>query len=213
VLWLQDPRQLLAWVIAVTLHITVHEFAHAKRAQLAGDPTPEMNNRVTFNPLAHYDLIGTTLLLLFRMGWGKPVPTNPHNFRRPRYDGIMVAAWGGFANLIAAVVFGVVWQVLRSQGLGEPYYVVFHAAVLCGLILAFFNYIPVYPLDGSHVLVGLLPTETATRLEMWYRRFGMFLLIAIIMPILPGGGSIIWLVLQYPIGFCYRLFAGLPLFF
>jgi Zn-dependent protease len=207
---LEDPRQLLAWIVAVTLHITIHEFAHAKRAQLAGDPTPELNNRVTLNPLAHYDLIGTTALLLFRCGWGKPVPVNPLNFRRPRYDDIMVSAWGGFANLIAAGLLGVVFRILWSQGLAEPYYVVFDACVRCGLILAFFNYIPIYPLDGSHILLGLLPPPTAMRLEAWYHRFGMIVLIAIIM-LPPGGASIAWRVIRYPVLLLYSLFTGVPL--
>jgi Zn-dependent protease len=207
---LDNPRELLAWIVAVTLHITIHEFAHAKRAQLGGDPTPELNNRVTLNPLAHYDLIGTTAILLLGMGWGKPVPVSPMNLRRPRYDGIMVSAWGGFANLIAAAVIGGVWRMLWTQGLAEPYYVVFGACVRCGLILAFFNYIPMFPLDGSHILLGLLPTPKAVRLEAWYQRFGILVLLAIIM-LPPGGPSVAWWIIQWPVMLLYSLFTGLPL--
>jgi Zn-dependent protease len=212
---LSDPDALpriLSWIIAITVNITVHEFAHAKRAQLAGDPTPEMNNRVTLNPLAHYDIIGTTAIFLVGMGWGKPVPVNPMNFRRPRYDEIMVSAWGGFANLITAAVFGVAWQILRSQGLGEEYAIIFHSCVFCGLMLAFFNFIPIYPLDGSHILIALLPTDKAMRLETWYRRFGMILLMALIF--LPfRGPSLAWRIIQYPVEFLYQLLMGLPFFF
>lgn len=95
-----DWAALLAWLVAVTVAITVHEFAHAKSAEMAGDPTPRAFGRVTLNPAAHYDLIGSTLFLLVGFGWAKPVPINPLAMRNPRRDAMLTALWGPLSNLI-----------------------------------------------------------------------------------------------------------------
>src|ERR1035437_8062515 len=93
---------IFARLIALAIAITVHEFAHAKFADLAGDPTPRAAGRVTLNPIAHYDLIGTTLILLAGFGWGKPVPVNELAFRHPRSDALKVSLGGIGANIVTA---------------------------------------------------------------------------------------------------------------
>jgi len=179
--YIQDPSpqvlaDLLSFLVALVLAITVHEFAHARRAQLAGDPTPELHGRVTLNPLVHFDVIGTLMLFLAGWGWGKPVPVNHNLFRRPRHDSIMVSLWGPIANLIVATVFAV---PLRFGWAGE-YGSVLGWIVWLNLVLAFFNLIPIYPLDGSHILVGLLPLPQARALEVFYHRFGLLLLLVLV---------------------------------
>ncbi|MFQ6097113.1 MAG: site-2 protease family protein [Armatimonadota bacterium] len=193
---------MLSWLMAATIGITVHEFAHAMRADKAGDPTPRINGRLTLNPLAHYDFIGTTMLLLLGLGWAKPVPTNPLNFRRPRYDSIMVAAWGAIANIITAGVFAIVWRLLRGANLAAGYDVLFSAIVWINLILAFFNLIPVAPLDGSHILLGLLPTQKAIQLEAFYQRFGVLLLFGVVF--------FGWRFIIFPVLLIYLLLTGAP---
>ncbi len=189
---------LLSFLVGIVIAITVHEYAHAKRAQMAGDPTAEQAGRVTLNPLAHFDPIGTIMLLFAGFGWGKPVPVNPALFRRPRVDDIMVSLWGPLSNFIVAAIFA---MPLRFGFAGE-YGVVLDAIVWVNLILGLFNLIPIYPLDGSHILSGLLPAEQARRLDVFYHRFGMLLLILLIM-----SRATVYLV-GLPAEFIYRFLTG-----
>jgi Zn-dependent protease len=167
----------LSFLIAILLAITIHEFAHAKAAQLAGDPTPGHSGRVTLNPIAHLDVIGTIMLLVAGFGWGKPVPVNPMLFKRPRLDNILVSLWGPLSNFITATVFAI---PLKLGVVPADYTMLLGAIVYMNLVLGMFNLIPVYPLDGSHILIGLLPLATARKVEDFYHRFGMFALIIVI---------------------------------
>jgi Zn-dependent protease len=190
--------EFLSFMVALTIAITVHEFAHAKRAQMAGDPTAEMNGRVTLNPLAHYDPIGTTLILLGGFGWGRPVPVNPALFRRPRRDDLMVSLWGPLSNFITATVFAL---PLKFRFAGD-YSIVFEAIVLVNLMLGLFNLLPVFPLDGSHILSALLPVEQARRLDLFYHRYGTLLLIALILTRVTS------VIVGVPMALAYWLLTG-----
>lgn len=183
-----DPGRFLTWVLALAVGITVHEFAHAYRADRAGDPTPRMNGRVSLNPLSHYDPLGTTLILLFGFGWGKPVPVNPFLFRHPRRDEIMVSLWGPLSNLITAAVLALPLRL----GVAGEYTFPLVAIIELQLILAVFNLIPVHPLDGSHILSAVLPAAQARRLEALYAQFGPMLLIVVVMV----AGQIVWPVVE-----------------
>ncbi len=178
----------VTWLIAMALGITVHEFAHAYRAEQAGDPTPRANGRVSLNPLAHYDPIGSTLILLFGFGWAKPVPVNPFMFRQPRHDQIMVSLWGPFANLITATLLALPVRLGVAGVYAQPLVTIIELQ----LVLAVFNLIPVYPLDGSHILSALLPVDKARRLDAIYHQSGPILLIAVI--VLAGG--VVWPVVD-----------------
>jgi Zn-dependent protease len=177
---------ILSWLVAITIALTVHEYAHAKRADLAGDPTPRTMGRVSLNPLDHYDPIGTTMILLFGMGWGKPVPINPLNFRHPRRDSVAVAAWGAGANIIIAAVAGLPIRF----GIAGDYAMPLQVIMMLNLLLAFFNLLPIAPLDGATVLMGLLPLHQAKRFAEFSTRWGYPLLILVI--ITPISGILIW---------------------
>lgn len=179
-----DPAALLTWVLALALGITIHEYAHAWRADKAGDPTARDMGRLSLNPLDHYDPIGTTLILLVGLGWAKPVPVNPARFRHPRKDEIMVSLWGPIANLIAAAMLSIPLRL----GVAGVYEGPLMGIITLQLILAVFNLIPIYPLDGSHVLSALLPVDQARRLDVFYRQYGIFVLIALMM----FAGNYIW---------------------
>ncbi|MCS7052082.1 MAG: site-2 protease family protein, partial [Thermomicrobium sp.] len=152
-------------ILAVLLSLTVHEYAHAKYADWAGDPTPRRQGRVTLNPLAHLDPLGTVLIIMvafsgFGIGWGKPVPVNPGYFRHVRRDWILCAFVGPLSNILLATIFAVPVRLLLTSDapIPENVFVDFmFAMVYVNIGLAVFNMIPLHPLDGSKVLSGFLP--------------------------------------------------------
>ncbi|MDR7470738.1 MAG: site-2 protease family protein [Armatimonadota bacterium] len=164
--------------IALLIAAPCHEFAHGYAADRLGDPTPRRAGRLTLNPLAHLDPLGTILLLLTGFGWAKPVPVDPAYFADWRRGLIAVAAAGPAANVILAILFGLPFKlgVVEVAGsLGRLLLMV----VFINAVLAVFNLIPVPPLDGSKIMVGLLPG----RLGIAYARlqtYGVLILIALI---------------------------------
>ncbi|MCW5932687.1 MAG: site-2 protease family protein [Fimbriimonadia bacterium] len=156
----QSPELLILRLIAVFLSIGIHEFAHAKSADMAGDPTPRVQGRVTLNPIAHLDPVGSILIFItalsgYGIGWGKPVQVNPANFKNPRQDSILVAAWGPLSNIVLAVIFSI---LLKTTAQALPTMVVYFMVymVIVNIWLALFNLIPLHPLDGSKIVGGLI---------------------------------------------------------
>ncbi|OGY25793.1 MAG: hypothetical protein A2Z24_00475 [Candidatus Woykebacteria bacterium RBG_16_44_10] len=165
-----DPLTLffliLAFLIILALVISLHEAAHAYVANLLGDPTARLLGRVTLNPTAHIDPVGTVIVPIalfiisqgsFMFGWAKPTPINPLNFRSPRRDSAIVAFAGPASNFAAAIVFSLIFRLFPSE--------IFLFLVTINLVLGLFNLIPVPPLDGYKVLLGLLPREAALRVS------------------------------------------------
>ncbi len=176
-------------VIAFLFAISIHESAHAWMASRLGDPTARMLGRVTLNPLAHIDPVGTILLpaiaLFFHfpmIGWAKPTPVDPRNFRNPMRDDILTSVAGPASNLLVAVASIIGLRILlmfspQLSGAAEPLGALLLASMAINVLLMVFNLIPVPPLDGSHVLRHLLP-EGARRI---YDTIGMFGLIILFM--------------------------------
>ena len=196
--------------------LTVHEFAHGWMAHRLGDNTAKDMGRLTLNPLAHLDPIGTIMLFLVHFGWAKPVPVNPYNFRDPRKGMVWVALAGPGSNVIFAALQGFVFQIMFKAGMiefGSFGYRVFTLAIFINLMLAFFNMIPIPPLDGSKVVAGLLPVQYLPMWERFERRGYMILMGLILVSYvlhIPIFGSTI-----FPIAnLFYVLFAGgAPLMF
>lgn len=139
----------------VLLSLTVHEFAHALTANVLGDPTPRWQGRLTLNPLAHLDPIGTLVLILTRrFGWAKPVPINPAYFKDWRTGMALVGVSGPLANVVLAFIFALPYRL----DIRLPYHLdlIAYLAILINLGLASFNLIPIPPLDGSRLLLAFL---------------------------------------------------------
>ena len=163
--------------------LTIHEAAHAWSADRLGDPTARLLGRVSLNPIVHIDLIGTILLPAIAIysgfpiiGWAKPVPVNMSRLREPRRDFMLIAAAGPLSNIAQAVVAAVAVRVLFASGTDTDLLrAVLVSFVTINLLLAFFNLIPIPPLDGGNVLMGLLPARAAD-MVLQLRPFGFILL-------------------------------------
>lgn len=160
------------------LAITVHEVSHGLIADYFGDPTARLSGRLTLNPLRHLDPIGTLALLVFGFGWARPVPVDFRNLRNPQRDMIWVAAAGPLANFLLAMLcalllhavarFSTVAAASSSFRVVEPLALMLGFGLYVNLLLGLFNLLPIPPLDGGRVLMGLLPPQTAlsfSRLE------------------------------------------------
>jgi len=180
------PHLLEMALLAVVLlfSVIIHEVAHGYVALLNGDPTARMLGRITLNPGPHIDPVGTILvpaiLLLSHagilLGWAKPVPVNPRNFRNYRWGEITVSAAGPLSNLALAVVFAVLLHLdLGNVGLLKLAYY----GVSINIILALFNLFPIPPLDGSHILSILLPPRLA-RLYHYLEPVGFVLILLLL---------------------------------
>lgn len=201
------------WVLPVLFAITLHEAAHGWVAWKLGDDTAYNLGRVTFNPFAHIDRFGTIVLPLmlfalrapFMFGYAKPVPVRFNRLRRPRRDMVLVAAAGPLTNLLLATVSAALLHgVLAAWGLRSMVFadwpptaawmaLTLHNSVILNLLLAVFNMLPLPPLDGGRVAVGLLPRELAQPLAR-LERYGMFILLGLL--VLPFIGSQIGLELN-----------------
>ena len=170
---------------ALVICITIHEFAHALAADKLGDPTPRHQGRVTLNPMAHLDPIGTLAILIAGFGWGRPVPYDPYNLENPKRDAALIALAGPASNLILALILAIISPILAafvSQSAGTLIMGISSILELYNIMLALFNLIPVHPLDGSKIILALLPQSTAYEYESFMSRYGLFILIALIFP-------------------------------
>ncbi len=157
-----DPIQMVFFLLALVVSISIHEFSHAWSAYELGDPTARNLGRLTLNPIAHFDPIGALMIVFmafsgFGIGWGKPVPVNPYNLRtNPRVGMGLTAAAGPFSNIVLATLFAIPLRL----GVAMPQQLTHFLLILVytNVGLAIFNLIPLPPLDGFNVLQGLLAT-------------------------------------------------------
>jgi len=180
----QQPLAFVAWILAILFALTIHEFAHAYSAYLLGDNTAKQMGRLTLNPMSHIDPMGFMLLLFVGFGWAKPVPFNPYNLKNQRWGPAIVGLAGPFSNLLSVVVFGIVLKFLVMPLGVLPSNLLFQFLLLLiflNIVLLLFNLIPIPPLDGSKVLLSVIPDryhEFKVKLE---QRGPIVLLLLIIM--------------------------------
>lgn len=193
--------------------VTFHEFSHAWTAERMGDPTARQMGRLTLNPIPHIDLMGLLVMVGsgFRFGWAKPVPVNPFNFRDWRRGTFLVSLAGPVSNLLLAAVAAVIFRLLPLLGLTPSSanaafnFVYYMVSINC--ILAFFNLIPLPPLDGSHLLIAVLPPRYENFVSS-LERYGPMILIAVVVSgfILPV--SIIWVLIGPFVNLAMSIFIG-----
>lgn len=168
-------------LIVLFFSIVIHEIAHGSMALRLGDPTAKYAGRLTLNPIKHIDLFGTIILPLllvimrspFIIGWAKPVPINPFNFRDQKWGTLKVSIAGPSMNFLIAVIFGL---AIRFIPLPEPVLLLFSIIVLYNFAWGLFNLIPIPPFDGSHILFTLLP-ERFAHIKLFLQQYGLFILI------------------------------------
>ena len=176
------PR-LLGIAVALVVGITFHEFSHAFLADQLGDRRPRALGRVSLNPMRHLDPVGSLVFVLAGFGWGKPVPVNIYALRPGRIGMAVVAAGGPIANVIVAVAAAVVVRVLDMGNASGFAVELALAIVLYNLLLAFFNLLPIPPLDGYNALLAFLPAKHAFTVQR-YAPYGVIILLLLVF--IPG---------------------------
>ena len=183
-----------SWIISklyiipgIVVAISVHEFGHAKAAQLCGDRTSDALGRVSLDPRAHIDIIGLLMLFFVGFGWGKPVLIDPRQFRHPRRDQIIVGLAGVFNNFITAIAFAVILRLYVQfvpykffiSTLGNVIYMILLYTVSINISLMLFNLLPIPPLDGFGVVCGIFGLYN-TKFYWYARRYGMPILLILV---------------------------------
>ena len=193
------------------LAITIHEFSHGYIAYRLGDPTAKNAGRLTFNPLAHLDLFGTLAIIFIGFGWAKPVPVDSRNFAEPRRDNLWVALAGPVSNFLTAFAFGLIFRLfsplLVGSSVGEIILAMIYLAIWINLILTMFNLLPIPPLDGFHILEGLVSYETYVKMQS-FARYGPMILLGLILISSFGGFHFFGIIFSPFVSFFGSLFTG-----
>ena len=188
--------------------LSFHEFAHAWMASKCGDSTAARMGRLTLNPMAHLDVMGSMMILFVGFGWAKPVPVDGRNLRNPRTDMMKVAAAGPLSNLLLAMIAGMLFRLLSGAGLlSEAIYLLIIYFTQINIALAVFNLIPVAPLDGSQIFSVYL-MRTNPQLAWKIQSYGPQVLFGLILFGYITGFSILWLFMRPFVNFFMILFLG-----
>jgi len=194
--------------LCLIVAITIHEFFHSLAADKLGDPTPRSFGRLSLNPLAHADPIGTFLLPLMSaftgiptIGWAKPVPIDPFNFRHPKKDEIIVSLAGPLSNLSLAIISSLFIRFLSYSFVS----VVFYYLILINISLFVFNLLPIPPLDGSKVFLNLLSPQSQAKWSEAFDHYGFILLLIFVFLPLGNGYSPISLIMSPIVKFIFQL--------
>ncbi len=201
-LLLQNPLAFVLLMAGLVISIGIHEFAHCLVTDRLGDPTPRIKGRLTLNPFKHLDPLGTLAIIFAGFGWGKAAPYDPYNLKEPVRDVALIAAAGPLSNLILAGLISVLLQLGFGGGLFALFAV---PLIVINIALAVFNLLPIYPLDGGKIMRALLPHQASLEYEEVMEKYGIFILIALIMP-WAGGQSAVSALLRPIMDVVLRVF-------
>lgn len=199
----------------ILLALSFHEFSHGWMAYKLGDPTAKLAGRLSMNPLVHLDPIGTLMIFLVRFGWARPVPVDPRYFRQPKRDMLLVSVAGPGANMILALLSGLLLRLFRGgvfnffpSNVLQPLYLMVKFSLQINLALAIFNLLPIPPLDGSKILYGILPPQYD---HVFYslERYGGFILMGLILFGMLSGVSILGAFIYPFVNFFSKIFGGM----
>lgn len=202
---------ILASVVIVFTALPIHEFAHGWMAYKLGDHTAKNQGRLDLNPFSHFDLIGTTCLLLFGFGWAKPVPVNPFFFKNRKNGMALTALAGPVSNILVATIALVIKKIIFYTAISMGGISTFISILLLvidyivqiNLMLAAFNMLPIPPLDGSKIIAFFMPMHVYGRVENWFLRYQQYIFYAMIAVffILPRAGGPFAQILSVPVEF------------
>ncbi len=183
-------------IIGIIWGVTIHEFSHALAASRLGDPTGKAMGRLTLNPLAHFDLFGTLALIVFGIGWGKPVPFDPHYLKHPKRDAALISLAGPAANFLSAIVFAIPLNYFSDSPFADsPFYILLKFLFDINVILCALNLLPIPPLDGSKVVGIFVPERFHLQYENYLREGVKYFMIFILLDMLflknYFGGSVL----------------------
>ena len=209
---LSQPDLLIFFLIAIVIAITIHEFAHAWMANLLGDPTAKFSGRLTLNPISHLDPLGTIMILVVGLGWGRPVPYNPNFVKRGKFGEALIALAGPLSNILVAVIFALsnrIYFMINNSYLEGQLFTFLSVVIVMNIILAAFNLLPIPPLDGSKLLYFILDKLSFSPASWWSRfeRMGPMIILAIIFAERMFHLNIIWRILD-PFIFLMGLITG-----
>ena len=205
-----SPETLILLIPTLMFALSFHEFAHAWMATKCGDNTAARMGRLTLNPMAHLDVMGSLMILFVGFGWAKPVPVDSRNLKNPRKDMMKDAAAGPISNLLLAMLAGMVWRLLGGTGLlsNSIFPVLIFYFTQINIALAVFNLLPVEPLDGSKIFSGYL-MKTNPQLAWKIQSYGPQVLFGLILFGYITGFSILWLAMKPFVNFFMLLFIGM----
>ncbi len=209
-----DIKQAIMFILSgcfvVFVCSPIHELAHGWVAYKLGDNTAKREGRLTFNPIAHIDLIGMIMILVLGFGYAKPVPVNMNNFKNPKSGMALTALAGPCSNLVLAFISIFIYYAIGGASFGVLYYfsLFFMYSAIINVSLAAFNLLPIPPLDGSKILAGILPNKAYYK-YMQYERYAMIALFVLMLSgLLDGILNVVVRALLYVISFIPNLIFG-----
>ncbi len=206
--------QIFILIFPILYALTIHEFSHGYVAYRLGDDTAKRAGRLTLNPIKHLDPIGTIMLFIAHIGWARPVPINPYNFKNIKKDTAYVALAGPVANFISAVIFSLILNIFNPTVYmleKNVFLLILFYTIFINIALGLFNLIPFPPLDGSKILGAFLSDEAYYKYQRFERK-GVLILVIIIIGGNLLGIHIIGRIIIPPINLILRLLTGISLY-